>query len=92
MIWTDWREADGKGCPVLVGTIVEIEARLANGVKATGIAMVAPADVERPSPWFHIDFGRTGTRGPTGKILRYRERRYAAGDLVIRQAAGGEPA
>lgn len=75
--WTPWTEHDGKGCPIPVGTIIEVEGRNHSGRPANGVARVSERDHQRPSPWHREDMGRLIGGKVCGRILRYRVRRYA---------------
>lgn len=82
--WTPWKRHDGKGNPAPVGLPLMIEAEGVRGPQ------------EHPNedgPWWTDGVMRRNALGyPVEKcprIIRYRERRYEAGIMLIRRLTNG---
>lgn len=91
--WFEWQDHDGNGCPLPIGTAVQIEGKTYSQRRRAGEEIIRTSDFTRPSPWHDTDWGKPAYGGFTGRVLRYRVRRYASADRAIATAcaaAGGK--
>lgn len=85
--WGPWMVHDGKGCPLPLGTLVNVTWEARPGHIGTSTGQTGPNDAAH---WEWSFWGKPDPNNPTylvARIIRYRIRRPRAVDDLVRLAA-----